>query len=851
MKYPKVSPHHPIRPPSAPRAHSGRARPQARGLQLHLGSLSLLAALGLGLGACGDDDKGSGKGNAARSTGVFGQVTDLQGNPVSGARVRVGSASGTTNGEGRFEVKASVGEVVVRAEAEGHLPGIKRAAVAEGSPTALHLKLIPTAAAQPLDTTAGGEVVGTASARVTVPAAALVNASGAAVSGPAQVYLTPIDPSVAAQLEAAPGDFSAVRAGSGERVNLESFGMLDVTIRQGDEKLQVAPGQRLEIAIPAPANSENPPASMPLWSFDEATGDWVEEGTLTYDAATRTYVGQIEHMSFWNADQVLETTCISGRVVDAESGDPVPGAYIHGRGLDYNGSDSAHANAEGRFALLVRKSSQVAVIATHREGGGQERTVTSGDATAPNPVSPDHPSCTDVGEWRVRRGVVEFPDGRVVSCNPSELNTFRDCIPFQVELSTCFAPEGTCTYEAGGGLFSPDIVYANGARLSTSIDLNTGRSTVTFTGPGGRACGTQTTQGSADGSAQIEVTLADGRTATYGATFNEASGDITFTCANGSTRTFTAEDQAVLEACNGGGQGEDACEGDPSGGGGVGEACGEDGSCVGGAVCCVGFCLPQGLCPVGEACTDNSQCTGGDICCGATNACASAEDCRSFGGCQSDADCDGTACCEGQCIGDLTCQGECDARVGCSGDLTYCCESNLSAGGRTYCTESLQSCWDFATCDAGLPMSGQCGGTDALLCCPGEEGNSDTCRSVEDCYADRTCTQDSECGGGLTCCQSEFKLNTCQTEAGCAEFAPCDGAGAFCPAGLFCCTESPLIDLSAQPRCFESEATCNFLRPCATTAECGGGSVCCNAAGDPSLAACYPTESCPAELALP
>lgn len=819
---------------------------QRRGFQI------LGLALALAGASCSDDDGKKGGASAAQSTGIFGQVTDAAGAPIAGATVKAGGRSATTDAAGAFQLKASTGEVLVRVEAEGHLPGIKKALVADGSPTALHLKLVTEAAALPLDATAGGEVVGAANARVTVPAAGLVDADGLPVTGTVQVHLTPIDPSVAAQLEAAPGDFSAVRIG-GEAAQLESFGMIDLSIRKDGAKLQVAPGQSFQIAIPAPAGATEPPATMPLWSFNEANGAWVEEGTLTFDEATRTYVGDIGHMSFWNADQVIDTTCISGKVVDAESGDVVPGAYVNGRGADYFGSATTHANADGRFALRVRKSSAVLVLAAHEAGGGEERRVQSGTITAPGgTLSPDDPSCTDGGVWNVRRGSVRFADGSVVSCETSGLDKFAGCIPFQVELATCFAPSGGCTYEAGG-LFAPNIVYGNGARTATEINASTGVVTVTYTGAGGRACGTQTTQASATGDSTITITLADGRTAAYSARYNQQSGDITFTCADGSNRTFSSADQAALEACVGTPSEAEECAGDPSGGGlGAGGACAADGTCSNGNECCVGICLPAGFCPIGPPCSDDAECDGGKICCGASQQCATQQECLDSGGCRNDADCGGSACCNGECSGQAFCEGDCTPTAGCGADNPYCCQSGISQGGSTYCSTDASACWSYSACDAGLPMSGQCGDTAELLCCPGTEGSDDLCRTAEDCYAGVPCESDAACGGGLTCCQNAEggQANTCQTGAMCDLLTPCAGAGAACPSDLFCCTESTLLSLD-QPRCLESEAACNFGKPCTGTAECGAAAVCCNIGNDLANALCYPADICPTDLVVP
>src|SRR5690606_3761308 len=100
-----------------------------------------------------------------------------------------------------------------------------------------------------------------------------------------EVSLTPLDPSVPAELAAYPGDFSAETM-DGASVMLETFGVMDVTIRQAGEELNVAPGRALTVRFPAPAGNAAPPAVAGLWSFDEARARWVEEGSASYDADT-------------------------------------------------------------------------------------------------------------------------------------------------------------------------------------------------------------------------------------------------------------------------------------------------------------------------------------------------------------------------------------------------------------------------------------------------------------------------------------------------------------------------------------------------------------------------------------
>ena len=160
-----------------------------------------------------------------------------------------------------------------------------------------------------LDAAEGGTVTGLRGAELTAAAGVFVDADGKAVSGEVDVHLTPFDPSDATELAAIP-NLSAT-TDSGEQAELESFGLLDVTLLQDDDELRIKGGESVVIRIPAPlGGTATPPDTIPLWGFDEESGFWKEEGEATYLPDEGVYQGEIEHMSLWNADQVMDTTCI-------------------------------------------------------------------------------------------------------------------------------------------------------------------------------------------------------------------------------------------------------------------------------------------------------------------------------------------------------------------------------------------------------------------------------------------------------------------------------------------------------------------------------------------------------------
>ena len=65
---------------------------------------------------------------------------------------------------------------------------------------------------------------------------------------------------------------------------------------------------------------ENPHPTIPLWSFNEATGKWVEEGEARLENGV--YVGTVTHFSWVNLDYPAEQAVLKGSVID-EAGNPV------------------------------------------------------------------------------------------------------------------------------------------------------------------------------------------------------------------------------------------------------------------------------------------------------------------------------------------------------------------------------------------------------------------------------------------------------------------------------------------------------------------------------------------------
>jgi len=616
-------------------------RTQARRI-LIVSSLLLMPAVFVTIGCGSGRTDGSG-GSSKVKTGVTGAVLDADGAALAGVSVSAAGASATTSSNGTFVLEIDAGPAVVSFSLAGHLPSQKRVTVLDGKPTGLEVRLRKMEAPVQLDVTVGGSIAGLRGAALVAGAGAFVTGGGADVQGMVDIHLTPLDPSDEADLSSAPGDFSATGA-DGELVQLESFGMLDVTVMQGAEQLDIRSGTKVTVTLPGPANPTGDiPETIALWSFDEATARWKEEGTATYDAASNSYTGEIGHLSMWNCDKPLEATCIKGRVKD-NSGAAVAGAWVVAKGVDYMGSSSATADAAGEFCVAVRKSSKVRVNAVHPDGGGTIREVESGAEDTTLPPQCDDPRCKDVGEWVIDKGKVVTSTGDTIDCGDVENPFAGTCAVGMFDMMTCFRPAGACVFKQGG-----TTEWENGAKIVYSSGRMGGQGQ--YLSPTGQVCGTFdfTIPGPcADGGctngykcedeycqpqAGAQLGTIAGGNKTFAIVYDDDE-ETALQCPDGTLISMDDEASDVYEACTGNQQGSSSEPCTWEGGGPGPSGCTSDADCTGDQACCdygsgLTFCISPLLCQ--SPCTADSDCQTGQRCCdvGTSVICLAVESCPS------------------------------------------------------------------------------------------------------------------------------------------------------------------------------------------------------------------------------
>ena len=250
-----------------------------------------------------------------------GNILDENGQPAAGVNITVGSKTTTTNSTGYFRIlNAGLDKktALVIAEKSGYFKGIRIFAATSGT-NQIVIKLVKKTLAGTLTATTGGSASLANGSKITLPANGVVTATtGAAYTGNVNVYAAYIDPTAMDISQTIPGSFAATDK-NGSRVTLSSYGMLAVQLESdAGEKLQIKEGAvaSLTTAIPASVLA-SAPATISLWSIDETTGLWQQEGTATKQGSS--YVGDVKHFSFWNCDVPLNAVFISMKLQTADS----------------------------------------------------------------------------------------------------------------------------------------------------------------------------------------------------------------------------------------------------------------------------------------------------------------------------------------------------------------------------------------------------------------------------------------------------------------------------------------------------------------------------------------------------
>jgi hypothetical protein len=307
-----------------------------------------------------------------REGSMTGRVVDPNNTPVKGVEVRVpGRAPVLTDDEGRFEIRnlSATDRLAVSFSARGFMNTTRIYKVGAQSVAGNGTTVIIWARARPvpLDAAHGGKVSFNSGGGVTIEPNSLVDSDGRPVRGRVSVSLTRLDVSDPRQLRSMAGDFSAQMSDKSRRM-LESFGVFELVVTDaGGRRLNLARGKTARFDLPVPRTLRGRlPRRTRLFSFDAASGFWIEHGTVVLTDPL-VYSGTIENFdgSLWNTDNPLDVTCITVKFTDvygANTG-PIANALVKAEGVSYNAISSGYTNNDGLVCLLVKINSPIKIYA--------------------------------------------------------------------------------------------------------------------------------------------------------------------------------------------------------------------------------------------------------------------------------------------------------------------------------------------------------------------------------------------------------------------------------------------------------------------------------------------------------
>lgn len=314
----------------------------------------------------GDQGGGGGQGNPTYAS-FSGVVTDGY-SALRGVKVTSGSTTTTTDANGIYtlnQVNVVNGRAVLHFSKEGYMDVVRSIPNAEAARLNVVMRSYNTNTVSATSTASISAYDAGVSVKVDLPGS-YVDKNGNTYTGQVKaksVYLNPDNTDTFA--ESMPGDLSAVDNQS-QQVQLISWGMVAVDLEGEDgQKLQLAEGKKATLKFPVPTKfaGQTPPAKIPLWSFNETTGLWEQEGEATYDSSLLMYVGTVTHFSWHNLDWPEYRATLKIQV-NNNQGKGLP--YVM---VDVDGERTVFTNASGVATCTVPCNTKLKVRIPSSEYG--------------------------------------------------------------------------------------------------------------------------------------------------------------------------------------------------------------------------------------------------------------------------------------------------------------------------------------------------------------------------------------------------------------------------------------------------------------------------------------------------
>ncbi len=269
------------------------------------------------------------------TTAIFGTVTDETNRPLAGVTVSINAQTVTTDAQGIFSSQGVTvtKKTVLKANYNGYFQSLHLLDLANKKSTSLQIKLQRKVQTTSFSTSTGGTAtIGNTGASVVFPTGGYKTVStDQPYTGNVMVYARFANIDSQDFIQTVPGTMTAIDA-NGVDSRLRTFGMMEVLMTDASGNALQLSNSTTTISMPvATSQASTAPSSMPLWSLDETTAIWKQEGIATKQG--NAYIGTVSHFTWWNCDiaqPVADRAAIKGRAVIVVNGvtTPIGDVYI-------------------------------------------------------------------------------------------------------------------------------------------------------------------------------------------------------------------------------------------------------------------------------------------------------------------------------------------------------------------------------------------------------------------------------------------------------------------------------------------------------------------------------------------
>jgi hypothetical protein len=283
--------------------------------------------------------------NAPTAT-LAGRVTTPDGQAVAAASVLAtnngNSAVVLTDNNGNFSLSlAADTQYTLSIATDEHADQVKVIRMpAQADSLQLDITLLDIDYSASFDAATEANILAPKGATVEVAADSFVDANGLPVIGDIDIDITSVDVSNPAVLAAFPGDFDGIDD-TATATPIISLGTTHFAFSQAGQPVQLAGNTSADITIPifsSDYQSGDPVAvgdAIPLWSLNEATGIWQQEGTGTVVAQAASPTGlalsaTVSHFSWWNCDVTMNPAQVRIAVQGSGQGSALISAVASG-----------------------------------------------------------------------------------------------------------------------------------------------------------------------------------------------------------------------------------------------------------------------------------------------------------------------------------------------------------------------------------------------------------------------------------------------------------------------------------------------------------------------------------------